>query len=142
MISTVLIIDDEEKLRNLLSRIIKSEGHEVIGAADCKSGLKKIEQNDIDVVFCDVKLPDGNGVDLTIKLKTKSPFTEVILLTAFGNISDGVQAMKNGAFDYIVKGDDNNKIYLCFIGPLKKLNYRNGLRNLKKELVKNFLLKL
>ena len=94
MKSTVLIIDDEEKLRNLLSRIIKAEGFEVIEAADCKSGLKKIEQNEIDVVFCDVKLPDGNGVDLTQQIKSKSPGAEVILLTAFGNITDGVQAMK------------------------------------------------
>ena len=110
MNATVLIIDDEEKLRSLLSRIIKSEGFEVVEAADCKTGLKKIEQNIIDVVFCDVKLPDGSGVDLTQKLKIISPASEIILLTAYGNIADGVQAMKNGAFDYIVKGDDNNKI--------------------------------
>jgi DNA-binding NtrC family response regulator len=61
------------------------------------------------VVLCDVKLPDGNGVDLT-KIVEKAPYAEVILLTAYGNIPDGVQAIKNGAFDYIVKGDDNNKI--------------------------------
>ena len=63
MNATVLIIDDEDKLRNLLSRIIKSEGFDVLEAADCKTALKKFEQHNIDVVFCDVKLPDGNGVD-------------------------------------------------------------------------------
>lgn len=106
----VLIIDDEEKLRTLMARIISLEGFEVLQAENCASGLKKIAQNDIDVVLCDVKLPDGNGVELTAAIKEKSAATEVILLTAYGNIPDGVQAIKNGAFDYIVKGDDNNKI--------------------------------
>jgi len=106
----VLIIDDEEKLRKLIARIIHLEGFEVIEAGDCKTGLKKLEQSNIDIVLCDVKLPDGNGVDLIVIIKEKNPYTEVILLTAYGNIPDGVQAIKNGAFDYIVKGDDNNKI--------------------------------
>lgn len=106
----VLIIDDEEKLRGLIARIIHLEGFEVIETGDCKSSLKKLEQNTIDAVLCDVKLPDGNGVDLTSKIKEINPQIEVILMTAYGNIPDGVQAIKNGAFDYIVKGDDNNKI--------------------------------
>lgn len=93
-----------------MARIISLEGFNVLQAADCKSGLKKAEQNDFDIILCDVKLPDGNGVELTTTLKEKYPATEIILLTAYGNIPDGVQAIKNGAFDYIVKGDDNNKI--------------------------------
>ncbi len=60
--------------------------------------------------MCDVFLPDGNGVDLVLAIKKAAPNVEVILLTAHGNIPDGVQAIKNGAFDYITKGDDNNKI--------------------------------
>ncbi len=106
----ILIIDDEEKLRSLLSRIIGLEGFEVVQAANCKSGMAKLQQDRIDIVLCDVKLPDGNGVDLTKSIKEKFPDIEVILLTAYGNIPDGVQAIKNGAFDYIIKGDDNNKI--------------------------------
>lgn len=93
-----------------MARVISLERFDVLQAADCKSGLKKAEQNDFDVILCDVKLPDGNGVELTSVLKEKYPTTEIILLTAYGNIPDGVQAIKNGAFDYIVKGDDNNKI--------------------------------
>ncbi len=62
------------------------------------------------MILCDVKLPDSNGVDFIQELKLKYPFIEIILLTAFGSIHDGVQAMKNGAFDYLVKGDDNDKI--------------------------------
>ena len=130
----ILIIDDEEKLRNLLARIIRSEGFEVFEAPDLKSGYKKLEQNDIDVVLCDVKLPDGNGVDFLQKIKTAFPLTEVILLTAFGKISDGVQAMKNGAFDYIVKGDDNDKIIPLLYKALEKVQLQKKVKQLEKRI--------
>ena len=107
---SILIIDDEEKLRTLLSRIIRLEGFQVLESSDLKSGWKLIERNIIDVLICDVKLPDGNGVDFVTQVKQKFPAIEIILLTAYGKISDGIQAMKNGAFDYITKGDDNDKI--------------------------------
>ncbi len=110
MKTSVLIIDDEVKLRSLLSRLLQLEDYEVSEAGDCQSGMKKLAQQDFPVVLCDVKLPDGNGVDLTAEIKQKYPLTEVILLTAYGNIPDGVKAIKNGAFDYLVKGDDNNRI--------------------------------
>ncbi|THD32277.1 sigma-54 dependent transcriptional regulator [uncultured Flavobacterium sp.] len=130
----ILIIDDEEKLRSLMARIIGLEGFEVIETGDCKSGLKKIEQHAFDVVLCDVKLPDGNGVDLTIAIKEKSPQTEVILLTAYGNIPDGVQAIKNGAFDYIVKGDDNNKIIPLLHRAIEKANLTKRIAQLEAKL--------
>lgn len=106
----VLIIDDEKQILNLLSRIIGLEGYDVIQAASCKAGIKQVEQHDPEVILCDVYLPDGSGVALVSEIKRLRPLSEVILLTAHGNIPDGVQAIKNGAFDYITKGDDNNKI--------------------------------
>ena len=130
----ILIIDDEEKLRGLLARIVKSEGFDVIIAGDLKSGFKKLEQNDIDVVLCDVKLPDGNGVDFLEKIKSSFPLVEVILLTAFGKISDGVQAMKNGAFDYIVKSDDNDKIIPLLYKALEKSELQKKVKNLEKRI--------
>lgn len=130
----ILIIDDEEKLRHLLARIIKSEGFDVLEAPDLKSGFKKLEQNDIDVVLCDVKLPDGNGVDFLQKIKASFPLTEVILLTAYGKISDGVQAMKNGAFDYIVKGDDNDKIIPLLYKALEKVQLQKKVKQLEKRI--------
>ena len=66
--------------------------------------------HDPDVVLCDVRLPDGNGVELIAEIKRVKPLVEVIMLTAHGNIPDGVRAIKNGAFDYLTKGDDNNRI--------------------------------
>jgi two-component system NtrC family response regulator len=129
----ILIVDDEEKLRNLFGRIVKSEGFEVYEAADCKTGLKRLEHTIMDVVLCDVKLPDGNGVEFTKKIKTQYPSIEIILLTAYGNIPDGVQAIKNGAFDYITKGDDNEKIIPLLYRAIEKVQLQKRVKELEKQ---------
>ena len=110
MQSTILIIDDEKKLCSLLARIIELEGYRVFQAHTGKDGLRIMSNEDVHVVISDVKLPDVNGVELVKSIKGKKPYVEVINLTAFGTIQDGVAAIKNGAFDYITKGDDNDKI--------------------------------
>jgi DNA-binding NtrC family response regulator len=110
MTGTILLIDDEEGLRKLLSRIIGLEGFKVDEAGTVRIAFDTLKRKQIDVILCDVKLPDGNGVDFVKEAKTKYPLTEIILLTAYGNIPDGVQAIKNGAFDYITKGNDNDRI--------------------------------
>jgi len=110
MAATILIIDDEEQLRKLISRIIALEKFNVLEAGSLKAGYDLLNKKHVDIVLCDVKLPDGNGVEFVKDAKQKFPLIEFILLTAYGNIPDGVQAIKNGAFDYITKGDDNNKI--------------------------------
>ncbi|MBN9294610.1 MAG: sigma-54-dependent Fis family transcriptional regulator [Flavobacteriia bacterium] len=132
--SKVLIIDDEEKIRTLLSKIITLEGFDVLQAGDIKSGLKKLETADVDAVICDVKLPDGSGVEATKNIKEKYPSVEIILLTAYGNIADGVQAMKNGAFDYITKGDDNNKIIPLLYKATEKVTLSKRVMQLEKLL--------
>ncbi len=137
-LKNILIIDDEEKLRGLLARIIQSEGFDVIEAGDLKSGFKKLETHSIDVVLCDVKLPDGNGVDFLEKIKASFPLVEVILLTAFGKISDGVKAMKNGAFDYIVKGDDNDKIIPLLYKAIEKNQLQRKVKQLEKRIADKY----
>ncbi len=130
----VLLIDDEEKLRKLLSKIISLEGFDVIEAGDIKSGLKKLEVTDVDVVLCDVKLPDGNGVETAKLIKERYPIVEVILLTAYGNIPDGVKAIKNGAFEYITKGDDNNRIIPLLYKACEKVALARRVQQLEKRL--------
>jgi DNA-binding NtrC family response regulator len=110
MPGNILLIDDEEQLRKLLSRIISLEGFTVDQAGTLKAAWAQLAQKEPDIVLCDVKLPDGDGVRFVKELKEKYPLVEIILLTAFGNIPDGVQAIKNGAFDYITKGNDNDRI--------------------------------
>ena len=130
----ILIIDDEQQLRGLLARIIGLEGYEVAQAPDCAAGLKMLRQYDPDVVLCDVKLPDGNGVEMVGKIKEAAPSAEVILLTAYGNIPDGVQAIKNGAFDYITKGDDNNKILPLLSRAAEKAQMQRRLARFEEKL--------
>lgn len=108
--NTILLIDDEPDIRKLLGRIIEMEGYEVLRAGDRHSGMDMLKKNEVQVILCDVFLPDGNGVDMVPELQAAAPHARIILLTAHGNIADGVQAIRNGAFDYIVKGDDNRKI--------------------------------
>lgn len=130
----VLLVDDEEKLRSLLASIIRLEGFEVLEAKDCKTALKRIEQEEPDLVLCDVKLPDGNGIELLKKIKAHHSALEVIMLTAYGNIPDGVQAIKNGAFDYITKGDDTIKIIPLIHKALEKTGLARRVQHLEQQL--------
>ena len=122
----ILVIDDEDPIRNLLARMIELEGYKVWKASDCQSALKLLKVQPFDVVLCDVFLPDGNGVDFIREIKKHRPDAEVILLTAHGNIPDGVQAIKNGAFDYITKGDDNRKIIPTISRAVDEVEKKKG----------------
>ena len=131
--SKILVVDDEVQIRTLLSRMLELEGYEVCQAGDCRTALKQLEFQSPDVVLCDVFPPDGNGVDLVSSVKKTAPNVEIILLTAHGNIPDGVQAIKNGAFDYITKGDDNNKIIPLVSRAVEKARMNVRLEKLEKK---------
>ena len=133
IMSKILIIDDEVQIRSLLARMLELEGYEVCQAGDCKAAIRQLEIQQPDVALCDVFLPDGNGVDLVLNIKKTAPNVEVILLTAHGNIPDGVQAIKNGAFDYITKGDDNNKIIPLISRAVEKAKMNVRLEKLEKK---------
>jgi two-component system NtrC family response regulator len=134
----ILIIDEEEKLRTLMSRIIRLEGNTVLEASNLKSARTIIDKEDPDVLLCDVRLPDGSGVEFTVEVKKKYPKIEVILLTAFGNIADGVQAMKNGAFDYLTKGNDNARVVPLLSKALEKVATERKVIHLEKQVGKNY----
>lgn len=134
MEARVLIIDDEENLRKLLSRIIQLEGYTVLEAGTIKDGLRILQKDRVHVVISDVKLPDGNGVELTAKIKQQFPAIEVIVLTAFGTIESGVKAMKNGAFDYITKGDHQERIIPLLYKASEKALLQHKVLNLEQKL--------
>jgi len=121
MSGNILIIDDEIKLLKLLGMILSQENFNVKEASTARSAMTMLEQYDFDVVLSDVRLPDAFGVELIKSIKSKYPQLEIILMTAFGNITDAVQAMKNGAYDYLVKGDDNEKIIPLVYKALEKV---------------------
>ena len=121
MAAKILIIDDELKLLKLLGMTISNEGYEVFQASSARSALTMLTKHPVDLVLCDVRLPDAFGVELVKEIKAKYPHIEIILMTAYGNIPDGVQAIRNGAYDYIVKGDDNEKIIPLVCQALEKV---------------------
>lgn len=114
--------------------MLELEGYKVFQAGDGRSGLKTLQSEDIPLVLADVKLPDVNGVDLVKQIKEISPSTEVINLTAFGNIPDGVLSIKNGAFDYITKGDDNDKIIPLVARAMDKALLQQKVQQLEQKL--------
>ncbi len=131
--SAVLVIDDERKLSALMTRILELEGFQVFQAPNGKEGLKTLMQENILVVISDVKLPDVYGVDLVRTIKEKKPYVEIINLTAYGTIADGVKAMQNGAFNYIIKGDDNDRIIPLLHQAFQKAQVQLGKFNLEKN---------
>lgn len=138
MNNAILIIDDEKDIRNLLSKMLEYEGYEVLTADRATSGIKLLKKRSVYVVICDVKLPDANGIELTDQIKELSPETEVICLTAYGNIQDGVQAIKNEAFDYLVKGDDNNKIIPLVSKAVEKSKLQFRIKELESKVSKKY----
>ena len=130
----ILIIDDEKKISSLLSRIIELEGFKTLQAATGKEGLKLLKNNEVSIVISDVKLPDVNGVAMVKDIKLLKPYVEVINLTAYGTIADGVLAIKNGAFDYLVKGDDNDKIIPLIYKAIEKANLQQRLTELSQKI--------
>ncbi len=134
----VLVIDDEIKLRSLLARIIRAEGFDVIEAGTLKEGSKLLATREVDIILCDVKLPDGNGVDFISIIKPVYPSVEIILLTAYGNVADGVKAIKNGAFDYIMKGDDNDRIIPLLNNAYEKVNLQKRIEHLEEQVGKRY----
>jgi len=136
--ATILIIDDEQNLRQVMSRVLELEGYVVLQAGNIKQGLKIIEKEDIALVISDVRLPDGNGLDLLQKIKELKPCTEVVVITAYGTISDGVKAIKAGAFDYITKGDGDEQLIPVVSRAIEKANMQKRISDLEKQLNRKF----
>jgi len=134
----ILVVDDEDKLRGLLKRVISLEGYVVHEAADLKAAMRVMNKEDIDVIVCDVKLPDGSGLEFTRTIKSKNPVVEIVLLTAHANIPDVVQAMRSGAFDYISKGDDNDKLLPLISNAVEKAHLQKRVERLEEHVAHVF----
>ena len=132
---TILLIDDENHLRGITARLLELEGYAVRQAPDAYRGLALLAEHaaDISLILCDVKLPDANGVELLPRLKAKAPLAEVVLLTAYGTVPDGVRAMKAGAFDYLTKGDSDDQLLVVVDRALTKARLQRRVAELEKQ---------
>jgi two-component system response regulator HydG len=100
---TLLVADDDPAVRESLERILKREGYQVIAASDGQAGLERLKEGGVDLVLADLKMPGLSGLDLLRAAKTVAPDVDVIMLTAFGTVEEAVQAMKDGAYDFLTK---------------------------------------
>ena len=132
---TLLLIDDEARLRQLLAQVLELEGYTVLQAPDAYRGLALLSQHaaEVLVVLSDVKLPDGHGVELLPRYRAAAPLAEVVLLTAFGTIPDGVKAMKLGAFDYLTKGDFEQQLVVVVERAAEKSRLQHRVAELEKR---------
>lgn len=135
---SVIIIDDEQSIRDLLSRILSLEGFDVASFESAKEALESIEMRFYHIAIIDVKLPDINGIELTKIIKERSPETEIIVMTAYATIKDGVEAMKNGAYDYFEKGKDEDEIILKINQAADKAVLKRKVRELQNKIEKHF----
>ncbi len=134
----VLIIDDEPELRNLIKRLLELEGFSILIAGNSAEALEILNKNEIDIVVSDVRLPDKSGLELLPIIKKQFPLIEVIILTAYGRIEDGVNAIKEGAFDYIVKGDEDNKLIFVVKNAHEKVKMANRISHLEKNVLSKY----
>ncbi len=134
----VLIIDDEEPLRKALARLLKLENYKVWETSTLHKGIDILRSEDIQIIILDVRLPDGNGIDYLSQIKSEFPNLEIIILTAYGSIGDGVRAIKEGAFDYITKGDEDNKIAPVVERALEKVQLKMRIDHLENQLLKKY----
>src|SRR3954447_6174968 len=108
----ILIVDDQDMMRDSLAAILAREGHEIIAANDGNIAIGRLSSTKIDLVITDLKMPKMTGIELLAEVKKLKPDVPVILMTAFASVQTAVEAMKLGAYDYIQKPFDGDEIKL------------------------------
>ncbi|MEO0155941.1 MAG: sigma-54 dependent transcriptional regulator [candidate division WOR-3 bacterium] len=134
----ILIIDDETKICEILKDILDNEGYIADFATNGTDGLRKIQKDQIDLVLLDVKLPDIDGLTLLKKIKDFDSDISVIMISAFGTVSTAVEAVKNGAEDFIEKPLEVNRILTTIRNVLEKVELKKQSTALKSEMLKEY----
>lgn len=129
----ILIIDDEKAIRKTLSEILSFEGYKIDEASDGEEGLKKFRERNYDVVLCDIKMPKIDGIEFLQKAGETNPDTPVIMISGHGNIETAVEAVKTGAYDYISKPPDLNRLLITIRNAMDKSNLVSETKVLKKK---------
>ena len=116
----ILVIDDERSIRNTLKDILEFEKHQVVLAGDGKQGLEAAQSENFDIIFSDIKMPEMNGIELLTLLKEKEIEAPVVMISGHGNIETAVECIKKGAFDFIEKPIDLNRLLITVRNALDK----------------------
>ncbi|MEO6187407.1 MAG: sigma-54 dependent transcriptional regulator [Ginsengibacter sp.] len=133
---SILIIDDEKNIRTTLHEILSFEGYKVDEAADGEEGLKKFKEKNYDLVLCDIKMPKVDGLEFLEKVKETGDDVPVIIISGHGNIETAVEAVKKGAYDYISKPPDLNRMLITLRNAMDRTTLAAEARKLKRRMSK------
>ena len=134
--SNILIIDDEKSIRKTLSEILSYEGYKIDEAGDGEEGLKRFREKTYEVVLCDIKMPKLDGIEFLEKAKESNPDIPIIMISGHGNIDTAVEAVKKGAYDYISKPPDLNRLLITIRNAMDKTNLVADVKVLKRKVGK------
>lgn len=139
MAGHILVIDDERAIRRTLTEILGFEGYMVTEAVDGEDGIRKItEDGSYDCILCDIKMPKADGIEVLEKVKELRPDTPIIMISGHGNIDTAVDAVKRGAFDYISKPPDLNRLLITIRNAMEKGNLVSETKTLRKRISKGY----
>ncbi|MEZ5017703.1 MAG: sigma-54 dependent transcriptional regulator [Flavipsychrobacter sp.] len=134
----ILVIDDESAIRRTLNEILSFEGFKIEEAADGAEGLKKIQEGNYDCILCDVKMPKMDGLEVLEKTKEINPDVPFIVISGHGNIETAVEAVKKGAFDFISKPPDLNRLLITIRNAMDKKSLVAETKTLRKRISKGY----
>jgi DNA-binding NtrC family response regulator len=134
----ILIVDDEEVLRDVLDVVLRREGFDIVSAASGEEALHLLETEEVDLVILDVMLPGISGIDTLRAIRISNPHLPVIVITAFSSIDGAIEAMKHGAFHYIPKPFKNEEVVLTVNKALEQRRLSNENERLKNELSEKY----
>lgn len=136
--SKILVIDDERSIRNTLKDILEYEKYEVDLAEDGIKALEKVKTAEYDIILCDIKMPGMDGIEVLEKLQELTPDTPVVMISGHGNIDTAVESIKKGAFDYIEKPLDLNRLLITIRNAMDKSSLVTETKILKKKVNKKY----
>ncbi len=134
----ILVIDDQRSIRNTLKDILENEGHEVDTAEDGLDGIAKFNDNKYDLVLSDIKMPNMDGMEVLQKIKETDTDTAVIMISGHGNIDTAVDAIKKGAYDFIVKPPDLNRLLITIRNAVERTSLVEETKVLKRKVSKTY----
>jgi two-component system nitrogen regulation response regulator NtrX len=134
--SNILIIDDEKAIRKTLSEILSYEGYKIDEAGDGEEGFRKFREKEYDVILCDIKMPKMDGIEFLEKAKEGNPDIPIIMISGHGTIETAVEAVKKGAYDYISKPPDLNRLLITIRNAMDKTSLVAETKVLKRRVSK------
>ena len=136
--ASILVIDDERAIRNTLKEVLEYEKHEVDMAEDGHVGLQMLNDKNYDIVLCDIKMPGIDGMEVLDQIKNSLIDAQVIMITGHGSVDTAVEAIKKGAYDFIEKPLDLNRLMITLRNAMDKTNLITETRALKKRVSQKY----